>query len=139
MAKNLFKVYHERENLSEIEARAFHNVMDKLTRIGKRAHPQIQTTVDFLTTRIKDTDNDDQKKLVSILKYLYCTAEIVLTLSSEIFNVVKCWVDGSYAVHPDMQSHTGENMSMGESYILKNVYKSEIECTNIHRGGVGWG
>ena len=74
VAKILFKVNHDCENLSEIEAKAFHKVMDKLTRIGKRAHPQIQMSADFLTTRVKDTDNDDQKKLLSILKYLYCTA-----------------------------------------------------------------
>ena len=37
-----------------------------------------------------------------------------LTLEADDLRVVKWWVDGSFAVHPDMKSHTGATMTLGK-------------------------
>jgi hypothetical protein len=47
------------------------------------------------------------------VKYLRKTRELVLRLTADNLNVIKWWVDASYAVHPDMKSHTGGVMSLG--------------------------
>jgi hypothetical protein len=54
------------------------------------------------------------KKLARVIKYLRSTPDIGLTLEAEWTQIVKWWVDASYAVHPDMRSHTGGAMSMGK-------------------------
>ena len=40
-----------------------------------------------------------------------------LVLEADETNVVKWWADASYAVHPDMRSHTGGALSMGGGVI----------------------
>jgi len=37
-----------------------------------------------------------------------------LTLETDNVNIVIWWVDASFAVHPDMMSHTGGAMTLGK-------------------------
>jgi hypothetical protein len=45
-----------------------------------------------------------------------------LTLEADNLQVVKWWVDASYAVHPDMKSHTGATMTLGKG----SVYSASV-------------
>ena len=40
--------------------------------------------------------------------------ELPLILRADVVNVLKWWVDASYAAHDDMRGHTGGTMSMGK-------------------------
>lgn len=79
----------------------------KLLFLCKRARPDVQTAVDFLCTRVKQPDEDDWKKLRRCMAYLRGTQEMITTLSMET-NILKVWIDASFAVHPNMQSQTGD-------------------------------
>ena len=46
------------------------------------------------------------------MQYLRNTKDMTLTI--EPGNDPKWWVDSSYAVHPDMKSHTGIYMTLGK-------------------------
>jgi hypothetical protein len=95
----------------------------KLLFLGKRAHPDIQTAITFLTTRVKRPDKDDYKKLGRVIKYLRGSPEdLALTLEGDDAHVVKWWVDASFGVHADMKSHTGGTMSLGKG----SVYSASI-------------
>jgi hypothetical protein len=51
------------------------------------------------------------------MKYLCGTVEMLLTLltlEADCVQIVRWWVDASFAVHPDMKSHTGGVMSLGK-------------------------
>jgi hypothetical protein len=56
--------------LTEDEAQIFHYLVAKLLCLCKREHPDIQTAIEFLSTRVKDPDGDDLKKLGCVIKYL---------------------------------------------------------------------
>jgi hypothetical protein len=99
--------------LDKAQADMFHHNVAKLLFLCKRARPDIQTAVAFLCTRVKGPDTDDYKKLARVIKYLRGTANMPLILEAENKNVMKWWVDASFAVHPDMKSHTGGAMSLG--------------------------
>ena len=71
----------------------------------------------FLTTRVKSPDEDDYKKLGRVMRYLRATARLPLTLKADNLHLVKWWVDGAFAVHADMRSHTGGAMSLGKGII----------------------
>ena len=45
----------------------------KLMYIAKRARPDIETAVGFLSTRVSKSDTDDWAKLKTVLQYLYGT------------------------------------------------------------------
>ena len=41
----------------------------------------------------------------------------ILTLEADSVQIVKWWVDASYAVYSDMKSHTGAAMSLGKEVV----------------------
>ena len=41
-------------------------------------------------------------------------------------NLIKWWLDGSYAVHGDMRSHTGGMMSMGNGAVYSTSLKHKM-------------
>jgi hypothetical protein len=109
-ANNLFEV-DESAEMDEETAQLFHHNVAKLLFLCKRARP-VQATVAFLTTRVQQPDVDDYKKLRRTMQYLCATVNLPLTLEADNAHIVKWWVDASFAVHPDMKSHTGGMMSL---------------------------
>jgi hypothetical protein len=105
--EHLFTVNVDAEKISEEDAQIYHHVVAKALFLCKRARPDLQTAVAFLCTRVKEPDVDDKKKLRRMIQYLRATRTLVLTLEADNLQVVKWWVDASFAVHPDMRSHTG--------------------------------
>jgi hypothetical protein len=93
--------------LNEEKATMFHHNLAKLLFLCKRAKPDTQTAVAFLCTRVKGPDTYDYKKLGRVIIYLHGTQDMPLTLEGDCVCVIKWWVDASFAVHPDMKSHTG--------------------------------
>ena len=79
-ANHLFEVNNTTRKLSEKDAQAFHTIVEKLLFLCKRAWPDILTGLAFLTTRMREPDEDDNNKLSRILKYLSGTKDIILTL-----------------------------------------------------------
>jgi len=66
------------------------------------------------------------KKLARVTKYLDSTRDLTLRLSAKTPLVIKWWIDGSFAVHPNMRSHTGSTMSMGKGSIWSNSIKQKL-------------
>ena len=62
---NLFKVRKDEDRvlLCEEMARQFHRTTAQLLFLCKRARPDVETLVSFLTTRVKSPDEDDWGKL----------------------------------------------------------------------------
>ena len=100
--------------------------MAQLLFLSKRAWPDMQTAIAFLTTRVKQPDVDDWNKLGRAVKYLRVTKHLVLTLEANGNNIVQWWVDASFAVHRDMQSHTGRVLTMGKGAIYVTSKKQKL-------------
>jgi Reverse transcriptase (RNA-dependent DNA polymerase) len=125
-AHHLFEVNQEATPLDETTSQMFHHNTAKLLFLSKRARPDIQTAVAFLTTRVKAPDVDDYKKLARVMKYLDGSQHLTMTLEADDLSVVKWWVDGSYAVHPDMRSQTGATMSFGRGSIYSTSIRQKL-------------
>jgi hypothetical protein len=111
---NLFTVDDDCKKLNIIKATQFHNIVAKTLYATKRARPDICTSVTFLTTCVRGPDTDDWVKLTHLIKYLRGTKTLPLILSaSSGGGMLKSWVDGSFAMHPDMHGHTGGGLSIG--------------------------
>jgi hypothetical protein len=89
---------------------------------------------------VKSPDEDDWKKLACVIKYLRGTHKMPLTLEAGNLQVIKWWVDASYAVHDDMKSHTGGMMTMGKGVVyatstrqkLNTRSSTEAELVGMH-------
>eukprot|EP00957_Ditylum_brightwellii_P154161 11731775-Ditylum_brightwellii.AAC.1 len=126
VADHLFIINEEGIKLPEEKARSFHTTTAKLLFLCKRARQDIQTPVAFLTTRVKEPDEDDWKNLRRVVLYLNGTIDFVTTLSADKLNVAKWWVDGSYATHPNMRGHTGVTMSLGQGSVFGSSTKQKL-------------
>eukprot|EP00978_Attheya_sp_CCMP212_P047722 scaffold424725_cov134-Attheya_sp.AAC.3 len=49
-----------------------------------------------------------------------------LTLEAVILNILKWWVDASYAVRLDMKSHTGSVLSLGKGAVYAASKKQKL-------------
>ena len=69
---------------------------------------------------------NDYIMLNRVMRYLQATSEMPLTLEADGTNVIKWWADASYAVHPDMRSHTGGAMSLGQGVIYGTSTRQKL-------------
>jgi hypothetical protein len=78
--------------------------------VAKRARPSILLMISFLTTRVKCPDQDDWKKLMSLLGYLKRTA-------------------GLYAFHEDMRGQSGAVLLAGNCTVLFRSNKQKVNTS----------
>jgi hypothetical protein len=130
-ANHLFEVSSKVQvPLGKEQAEMFHHNVAKLLFLCKRARPDIQTAVAFLCTRVKSPDTDDYKKLARVMKYLRGTISMSLLLQADNMNIMKWWVDATFAVHLDMKSHTGGMMSLGRGAVHGTSTRQKINTTS---------
>ena len=123
---HLFAMNPNAERLSSSKSEMFHHYVAKLLFLCKRARPDMQMAVAFLSTRVKGPDQDDIKQLHRAMRYLRFTQHLPLTLEADGSIVPSWWVDASFATHTDMRSHTGGVMSMGKGAIWALSRKQRI-------------
>jgi hypothetical protein len=113
----LFRVRNV-EKISQKRFGLFHSVVAKLLFLAKRARPDILPTVSFLTTRVKEPDCDDWKKLIRLLSYLRNTEVLHLALSCRDIKDLTWYIDGSDATHKDMKGQSGAVLMTGDCAVL---------------------
>ena len=72
-------------------------------------------------------DVDNWKNLIQCIWYLWDSKELYLTLEADDDLAIKWWIDASFAVHPNMKSHTGGTMSFRKGSIYSMCHK---QCIN---------
>ena len=70
-------------------------------------------------------DRDDEKKLARTIRYLEKTKHLPLILKVNDHGIVEWWVDASFAVHEDMRSRSGMNMSLGTGTVYGSSSKQK--------------
>ena len=85
----------------------------KLLFIIKRARPDCETTLSFLTRRVSKSNEDDWEKIRRLLIWCKNTINDVRVIGATSLTDFFTWVDAAYAIHSDMRSHTGGIMYMG--------------------------
>jgi hypothetical protein len=68
------------------------------------------------------------------MRYLRGTKTMPLTLEADSLNVVKWWVDASFAVHPDMKSHTGATMTLGKGMPYSTSTRQKLNTKSSTEG-----
>ena len=86
----------------------------------------------FLTTRVRNPDEDDCKKLRRVLSYFGSILNSVkLHLNANNLNVVQWWVNASYGTHPDLKGQTGETISIGKGCVTSASKKKKVNTTSL--------
>ena len=122
----LFKVNEETQKLDDKKKAIFHTFVMKTMFLCKRARPDIEPAVSYLSTRTSKPDKSDWIKMVRMLSFLKGTINDVLTLESDN-NKTLCWyIDAAFAVHPDMKSHSGLTFTLGKGAIISSSRKQKV-------------
>jgi hypothetical protein len=129
-ANHLLTVNDDQINVDEKKAQFFHTYVAKTFFLCKRAIPDLQMAVAFFSTRVKSCDEDDYKKFIRMLQFLRATRGYFLTLSADSLHNERWWVDASYAVLPDMRSHTGGAMSFDRGVIYGRSKQQKLNTKN---------
>ena len=122
----LFTVDKESVRLSEKKADMFHHIVSKLLYVSKRARLDIDLVISFMCTRVSKSTEEDWEKLERLIKYLKGTMEMVRIIGADSLDVMKTWVDASYATHTDMRGHTGGVISLGTGVVNNRSSKQKI-------------
>ena len=122
----LFQVSKNSILLDNKTADLFHHMVAQLLYLCKPVRGDLMATVAFLTTRMAKPDTDDYKKLAGCIRYLRLAKDIPLTLEIDREGQLQWWVDASFAVHQDMNSHTGALLTMGKGALIGISTKQKI-------------
>ena len=124
--EKLFQVDEESPPLPKDQAEQFHTTTAQALFACKRGRPDICPAVAFLTTRVREPNESDWKKLVRMVRFLRDTKEDVLTLESDGTKNTRWYADASFAVHPNMRSHTGGAMTLGKGFPINVSRKQSL-------------
>ena len=117
--ESLFKVDPESPALEEFKKGEFHNFVYRALFMTKRAHPDLQPAIAFLTTHVKQPTEQDWFKLKKMMQFLKHTQAEVWSIGAEDINGINAqWhLDAAFAVHPNYKSHTGANLTFSRGSI----------------------
>ena len=124
--KDLFNVDEEAPSLGKERADIFHSIVAKLLYVSTRGRMDILLAIGFLCTRVARCTTEDEAKLLRLLEYINGTLDLEYTLGADNMAWVKTWVDASYAIHPDMKSHTGGVIFFGTEGIICKSTKQKL-------------
>ena len=89
---DLFSVDEQAVPLSKPGVELYHSIVQKLMHICKRARPEIEPALSFLSTRVANSSKDDQKKLYRVLDFLKDTIEDDRVIGASNLGKVYMWV-----------------------------------------------
>jgi hypothetical protein len=123
--KAMFIVDEKAKLLEEEGRKLFHTKTAQLLYLAKRARPDILTAVSFLCTRVQSATEEDEKKLLRVLRYLKSTVGKVLYLRAAGAVQVRAYIDAAYALHSDSRSHTGVIIFVGQTIAFVSSKKQK--------------
>jgi hypothetical protein len=115
----------ERKLLDEPRALAFHHSVAQLLFVITRSRKDIQTTVVFLATLAREPDEDEWVKMKRLLMYMKSTINMPLILRDDSLNVIKWWVDVSFATHDDCRRAHKSNHVTWKRINYRNVEETK--------------
>ncbi len=113
---------------------AFHNLVAKTLYVSKRARPDVSTAIAFLTTSVRAPDVDDWRKLSCLMEHLRVDRLRPLIPSANGSGLLMWYVNPSFAVHPNMRSHTGGGLTMGRGFPIVSSTKKKLNT----RSSIEW-
>jgi hypothetical protein len=123
---DLFTVCKDSELLSTKRAEEFHSIVAKVLFATKRARPDTGCSISHLTSRVRESNKDDWKKLAHLMKYIRGTIDLPLILKADGTGMLKWYVDASHGVHERMRGHTGAGLTMGTGFPLTTSKKQKL-------------
>jgi hypothetical protein len=123
---NLFELFPDSPLLDRKQMENFHSCVAKCLYLSKRVRPDILLTVSYLTSRVLEPNQADNRKLGRLLKYLNGTRDMGLILRPGDSTQIEADIDASYGSHSDGKSHSALHLSIGAGNVLAKSSKQKL-------------
>ena len=102
------------------------SIFAKLIWIVKRGRPKIEPDISFLCIILTNSTKEDNAKLRRVLQYPKYTINDKMFMGTDSLNQWFTWVDATYGVHPNFESHTGSCMPFVYGMARYNSSKKKL-------------
>ena len=111
------------KKLCKKRSEEFHSVTQKLLFIIRRGRPDLETTTAYMCTRVSKSTENDWIKLIRLLKFLKNTQFNKRIMGIDDSEILRTWIDSSYAIHSDMRGQSGSLISLGHGSVNQRSIK----------------
>ena len=130
-AEHLFQVKDSANKPSNDESMTFHNATAKALYLYKRSCLDLQTAVSFLTTQVKESNDNDWKKLFRLMRNFKAIAELGLTLRNKGEGYKLQMVDWCCLCSPSQHVWSySSNIEHGKGSVFSKSTKQKINTTS---------
>jgi hypothetical protein len=84
-----------------------------------------------LATRVRSPNIDDWEKLCQLMEYLRGDCNRPLILDTDNKGMLMCYVDASFAVHPNMCGHTSGGLTLGRGFPISVSTKQKLNTKSL--------
>jgi hypothetical protein len=123
---SLYEIGPQLEELDATLRQSFHSCVARLLYMALRCRPDLLVAVAWLTSRVTHPTQQDQKKLLRVLKYLNGTKDLKLNLSTNNGLKIYAYIDASFATHSDFKGQTGLAVTLGTGVVLAKSVKQRL-------------
>ena len=120
--------------LDKEQAMSFNHDVVQMIFAMNQTKKEIKTAVEFITTRLRSTDEDDWRSLWQLLQYIKSTIHMPMILRVDKLNIIKWWEDNLCAINNYLQSHTGATMHLGWVLVDSISKRKNLNRGRAHRG-----
>ena len=130
--EKVLKVQEYSKKLDEERRSIFHTNVMKSMYFWKREQPDIDQSIVFLSSIVKDANEGDWNKLFRFMSFLKWTINNILTLEADDTNTLTWCIDVSFSAHADMKICTVVVFTMGKEAIISISIKKKSICEAPH-------
>jgi hypothetical protein len=127
---DLFSVDEALPMLGDMKRKEVYSLTAKLLYQAKRSRPDLLTVVSFLTTRLQRPTKEDWSKLERAIRYERGAKELGIRLEAgKLLGrglILIVYVDASFAVHPNMRSHSGIVVTLVRGPLYAKSFKQKL-------------
>jgi hypothetical protein len=122
---DIVKVQNYYEPVEEIDRKSYHSLVMSLMFLAVRTRPDILKEIIFLSTKVKDPNIFDFRKLQRVANYINATEDDKLFIT-ESNNYINIYIDASFNVHSDARGHSGLLIQIGNNIIRARSTKQKL-------------
>jgi hypothetical protein len=124
---NLFEINHDSPPLNPSEQARYRKIIGKLLYTSTKTRIVLALPIAFLASRTAHATEQDMKKLLDVLDWLYYHRDGGLLIEHHSDDEMKIyvWADASDNCHADARGHTGMFMSIGQEHGSPVMYLSK--------------
>ena len=115
--------------LCDKNAAIFHSYVMRIAFLAKRAKPELNVAISYMSTQVTHSSENDLRKLDRAIRYVRDHLGTGITLTAAGKNksvVVTAHIDASFGCHDDAKSHTGVCITLGQGPVYVRSVKQRI-------------